>query len=387
MFFHFYNKTNYESDPAVITVDEQKLKEMSLETIDANILASLLEELSGEEWTFDDADMTWDSPVISESETKKEIASNPADESGSAADESSEEASGSAAEDETSTEGGSDASETEKVSEESTTEGPTKNWYESQSQPTYEPVVPGTTSKVTNIMLIGIDETKAGNSDTMILLSINHTRHTITFTSFMRDIGITVPAVGFTKLNCAFAVGGGPLLVATIRANFGIDVNYYAWVSLDAMKSIVEIIGGLDLQLTEKEAKYCGIPEEQLDGTKVYHLTPSQTVTHCRDRSSGGNDYGRTDRQRQVLFAIIAKVRGGSLGSAASVANACLPYISHNIPAGTVASLLSQAPSLINYGINEQRIPYAGMYAGVRGYLVPDCQQTYKTWHTFVYGY
>ena len=108
---------------------------------------------------------------------------------------------------------------------------------------------------------------------------------------------------------------------------------------------------------------------------------------HCRDRSSGGNDYGRTQRQRDTLMAIINKVRSGSLGSVVNVINQCLPYVSHNVPAGTVAQLIANAPSIINYGINEQRVPYAGMYAGTNGYLVPNLSMTYQTWHTFVYGY
>lgn len=59
-FFYFYNRTNYESAPEVITIDEEKLKEMSLETIDPSILESILNDMTGSDWSFEDPDATWE---------------------------------------------------------------------------------------------------------------------------------------------------------------------------------------------------------------------------------------------------------------------------------------------------------------------------------------
>ena len=75
---------------------------------------------------------------------------------------------------------------------------------------------------VYNILLIGSDTRNGwyGNSDSMILASINSQTKTIYMTSFMRDLYANIPNVGIRKLNSAYAVGGGPLLVSTIESNY-----------------------------------------------------------------------------------------------------------------------------------------------------------------------
>ena len=78
---------------------------------------------------------------------------------------------------------------------------------------------------VYNILLIGSDTRNGwyGNSDSMILASINSQTKTIYMTSFMRDLYANIPNVGIRKLNSAYAVGGGPLLVSTIESNYRVD--------------------------------------------------------------------------------------------------------------------------------------------------------------------
>ena len=83
---------------------------------------------------------------------------------------------------------------------------------------------------VYNILLIGSDTRNGwyGNSDSMILASINSQTKTIYMTSFMRDLYANIPNVGIRKLNSAYAVGGGPLLVSTIESNYRVDIDNYA---------------------------------------------------------------------------------------------------------------------------------------------------------------
>ena len=87
-------------------------------------------------------------------------------------------------------------------------------------------------------------------------------------------------------------------------------------------------------------------------------------------------------------MAIANKAKSGSLGDLVGIANAVLPYITHNVDAGTVAKLISKLPEVAGYTFNEQRIPYTGLYYGAgNGNLVPLFPQTKSRWHTFVYGY
>ena len=95
-----------------------------------------------------------------------------------------------------------------------------------------EPIT--TDGNVYNVLLVGLDTTKdnwVGNSDSMILVSVNYRLHKISMISLMRDLHVNIPGVGYRKLNAAYPNGGGPLLTQTVEENFKIDVDRYVRVS------------------------------------------------------------------------------------------------------------------------------------------------------------
>lgn len=105
-------------------------------------------------------------------------------------------------------------------------------------------------SNVYNILLIGVDrrdKTWYGNSDSMILLSVNKDTKQIHMTSFMRDLYANIPDVGVKKLNAACAYGGGPLVVRTIEDNYKLPIDNYASVDFDSMIDIIDAVGGIEL--------------------------------------------------------------------------------------------------------------------------------------------
>ena len=241
---------------------------------------------------------------------------------------------------------------------------------------------------VYNILLIGVDREgqKGTNSDTMILVSINSKKKTITLTSIMRDSAAQIPGYGFIKINSAFAVGGfntgAQLLVDTIKYNFGFPIDNYAWINFASMKTIMDMIGGIDIYLTVKEAKYVGI---KISSPQVVHLTGAQALMHARDRSSGGSDYGRTQRQRNVIMAVIEKARSGGLGNLITLADEILPYVHHNVSAGVVASLLMKLTDYLKYDVQQLRIPIDGSFYSSKGNLVMDFQRNSNAWRSLVY--
>ena len=239
-------------------------------------------------------------------------------------------------------------------------------------------------SDIVHLMLVGVDRRAAnwnGNSDTMILLSINRTKKTMTLTSFMRDSAANIPGIGVRKLNHAFAVGGGPLLLQTLQSNYQIPVSNYAWIDFDGMVTVVDLLGGIDIYLTVAEAKYVGIT---IDSPRVVHLDGAKTVRHARDRSSGGNDYMRTQRQRNVLIAIANKAKSGSLGDLARVAEQVLPYITHNVDRVKLLGLIADFINIKDYEIKEQRIPYDGLYRSSNELLIPNYEETIRRFREFI---
>lgn len=261
------------------------------------------------------------------------------------------------------------------------------------------------TGDVYNILLIGTDtrSTWHGNSDSMILISINYKKKTIYMTSFMRDLYANIPGVGIRKLNSAYAVGGGPLLVATLENNYRIDIDNYAAVNFGAMSTLIDMVGGVDINVTTAEAPYlnrylrevCGL--QHIDPAPYYvtgggmtHLNGVQAVSFARiryaNRGNEHSDYGRTSRQREVLNQIFTKVKSMGATSLIGVINEALPLITHNIDTGTLAGLITKAPEIVSFTIQNDRIPYAGLYTTLGEELVPDFQATINRLHSTIYG-
>lgn len=256
--------------------------------------------------------------------------------------------------------------------------------------------------EVYNILLIGVDRRDKswyGNSDSMILMSINKQTKQIHMTSFMRDLYADIPGKGVHKLNAACAYGGGPLLVQTIEENYRISIDNYASVDFTAMIDIVDAIGGIEIEVSDAEVAAANESVEEMCGLEGVsaseHLLTSsgnqlmdgyQAVAYARIRKVGNSDYERTERQREVLSKIMQKAASLSIGDLNNLANAILPEITHNVDEGTMLSLLADAPALLSYQITQSRIPYDGMYESKGEMLVPDFEATIQQLQTEIYG-
>ena len=255
---------------------------------------------------------------------------------------------------------------------------------------------------VYNLLLVGVDlragATWNGNSDSMILISINSAKKTIYMTSFMRDLYANIPGVGTYKLNHAYAVGGGPLLIQTIEDNYRISIDNYAVVDFYDMIDIIDCLGGLDIDVSTDEAAVANNYIKEmctgigLDPSSYYisgggtlHLNGMQTVAYARIRYVGNADFGRTQRQRDVLTKMFEKLKAMSLTDVNTFLNSALPYVTHNIPTDTVTNLILNVSSYLNYAIVSQRVPYDGYYTYSGEMLVPDFEYTINTLHSTIY--
>lgn len=113
-------------------------------------------------------------------------------------------------------------------------------------------------SDVYNVLLCGVDrrdKTWNGNSDSMMLVSINNAKKRVSVISLMRDTYVAIPGHDYNKLNAAYAYGGGPLLLQTVRDNYKIDVNRYAAVDFMDMVDVIDDMGGVELTWTDQEVE------------------------------------------------------------------------------------------------------------------------------------
>jgi LCP family protein required for cell wall assembly len=273
---------------------------------------------------------------------------------------------------------------------------------EEQRQQLSEIQVPGD-SGIYNILLIGLDlrqgSTWNGNSDSMILASINQNTKEITLISFMRDLYTIIDGVdGPKKLNYAHAKGGGPLLVQTIEELYKINIDNYATVNFYDMIKIVDALGGLDIEVTDEEAAVANqyyVPylasetgvnaaDYQLSGGTV-HLNGLQTVAFSRIRYTAGYDYARTERQRRVLSTMFTKLGTLSLTDLNAFLNVALPCVTHNIDETTMATLLASVPGYLSYSMSTSRVPYDDHYTSWNSMLLPDFEYTINRLHSEIY--
>lgn len=228
---------------------------------------------------------------------------------------------------------------------------------------------------VINILLIGVEEIEgAQNTDSMMIATMNTEEHTLKLTSLMRDLYVDIPGHDKNKLNAAYAKGDIQLLYETIKVNFGVTVNGYCLVNFDAFQKIVDLIGGVEISLTDEEADYLNTTNyisvkanrKVVEGPQI--MNGNQALGYCRIRkvSTGteNNDFGRTQRHRIVLEAIYDKVRSKNVVELALLMNNILTQVKINtdIKEKAFNKYLEEAVSLKVKEIETYRIPSDGSF-------------------------
>lgn len=225
---------------------------------------------------------------------------------------------------------------------------------------------------VYNIALIG---TQDGNSDTMIVATMDTLHSTLKLTSIMRDIYVEIPGHKSAKLNAAYQIGGVDLFYQTMEQNFQVSLDGYVAVDYDAFEYVVDEIGGVDITLTKKEASFLNgtnyISEKQyrtvVEGTQ--NLNGNQALGYCRIRDVATSDdehydFGRTSRQRNVLNAIYTKLKDKNVIELAMIMNDILSEtsIKTDIPRDDFKLYLNQLVKMRNQKIQMDRVPWDGTF-------------------------
>lgn len=259
---------------------------------------------------------------------------------------------------------------------------------------------------VYNLLLVGVDRRDKswnGNSDSMMLVSINHTEERVSVVSLMRDTYVDIEGVGYDKLNAAYAYGGGPLLTSTITNTYKVDVSRYAAVDFENMIEIVDALGGIDLEMTDAEVEVAngymldmcntlGLNgyDYILPGGGVYHCNGVQAVAYARNRYVGNSDYARTERQRYVISQMIVEIKRMDVTQLTQFVKDVLPLVTHNVEESEIWDMVTKAPDILQYDFVQDRIPYDGMYdviyVGGRDMLVPQWESTIEQLHETIYG-
>ena len=234
-----------------------------------------------------------------------------------------------------------------------------------------------------NILLVGQDRREGESrqrSDTMILCSINPETGEVSLISFLRDLYVQIPG-GYSdnRLNATYVFGGFELLNATLTENFGISVDGNFEVDFTGFEALIDMVGGIDIELTSAEAAYmnkCGHPSI-VTGTN--HLDGQEALTYARARQID-SDFGRTERQRKVLVAVYEQAKELSVSELLTLMYNALPYLTTDLTDTEILSLAYRLlPLASSISINSYTVPANDCYynAKIRGMavLVPDLQR------------
>lgn len=215
-------------------------------------------------------------------------------------------------------------------------------------------------TKPMTVLLMGVDtgsgsrsDAWAGNSDTMILLSVNPTTKKTVMMSLERDIltkikngdGETVEA----KLNAAYATGGAKLAISTIQDMMNIHVDRYILINMKGLVDLVDAVGGITVNNTfdfpisieENEPEYTAKVEPG-----VQSVNGDQALVYARMRyQDPEGDYGRQKRQREVIKKVVEKVL--SLNSISNY-QAILKAVSSNMQTN-IELTSGSIPQLLGY--------------------------------------
>ena len=261
---------------------------------------------------------------------------------------------------------------------------------------------------IENILLIGLDGTNdkfPKRSDTMIILTIDKLNKSLKLTSLARETLVKIPGRGEEKLTHAYAYGQEELLMQTINENFDLDIKDYAVVNFKSFIDIVDIIGGVDINVNEKEIhhlneviKECyGVNHE--DTKNIEYITSSgnhnlngyQALAYARIRKLD-TIYKRDERQRLILTNIAHKLSDVSISKYLQIAKSILRHIKVNIAFNKIIDLAFIAHELASYDISQLEFPISeyreeGRIGEKGTYVVKwDKNKNIELLHQFIYG-
>ncbi|MDO4742965.1 MAG: LCP family protein [bacterium] len=229
---------------------------------------------------------------------------------------------------------------------------------------------------VINVALFGIDSRKpdtfTGLSDSIMILSVNTNSKQIRLISIMRDTLVRIPGSKKPqKINSAYNQGGAKLAVKTLNKTFGLDITDYATVNFYGMEDIIDLVGGITVDVTESELYWAnialneladieGVKRNHIKGTGAQTLNGLQAVAWARTRKAATadgvvDDFGRTDRQRTVMEQLFNKVMKLPKKQYFSLAKKMMPYVETSM---SISRVLGIASSVLDGAtFHQTRVP------------------------------
>lgn len=207
---------------------------------------------------------------------------------------------------------------------------------------------------IQNILLIGSDS--GGLGDATILASINNKTGKIHLTSFMRAMYVNIPNRGWFMLNRAYSWGGAALVAQTLEQNFRVKIDDYIVVNFNSFPAAINAVGGVTINLTQAEAQYFADHLGQTMQVGTQWVDGETALNYARIRKID-SDFKRTERQRNIITALIHQVTNCSLGQLNDLAVTLASMVKTNLSNNDLLSLVAKAGTYASYSISQMMVP------------------------------
>jgi LCP family protein required for cell wall assembly len=259
-------------------------------------------------------------------------------------------------------------------------------------------------NKIVNIALFGIDtgraKYEAAHSDAIMILTIDKLHKKIKLSSIMRDAYVNIDGHEMNKINTAYAFGGPELAVRTINENFDTDIKDYVTVDFAGLSNMIDAVHGVDINVKQYEIKEVNKYAKEVAQIKKEKFIPvkksgmqtldgNQAVAYARIRKVGNGDFERTERQKEVLTALLYKIQKQNPAKYPFIVSKFLPYVETSMTNGDILKTGLDAYGLGLSKIYWMRFPEDGYYKGKIinkiWYLTFDLKETKDHMHNFIY--
>lgn len=259
-----------------------------------------------------------------------------------------------------------------------------------------------------NILLLGLDflQDEHQRSDTMIVASIGDGN--LRLASIMRDTVVDIPGHSPNKINAAYAMGGADMAMRVVNETFDLNITNYVAVDFKALVDLVDAVGGVDVEVEAHELeqlnKYAYNTYKKIsaaDPERYAHYAASQPITQtgkmrlnglfatsfARIRKVEGYDYARTERQREVILAVIDRIKAqiASPGMYADLFKVYQESVQTNMSLPELISIAEKA--LLSDTFKTGRFPNsAHLYDDGSSIAITDPVGNVAAMHEFIYG-
>lgn len=218
----------------------------------------------------------------------------------------------------------------------------------------------------TNIALFGVDArngklSTGTRTDTIMILSVNNSTGESRLVSVYRDTYLNLGNDVYNKCNAAYAKGGPEQAISMLNMNLDLYITDFVTIGFEGMMEVVDAVGGVEIDIQENEIKHLNNYQASMYATEenpnnlttdyvaitepgLQTLSGYQAVAYCRIRAVG-NDFGRTERQRKVLQAVLDKAKTLSASQLNDIADDVFPMVATSLDLDEILSLVANVSS------------------------------------------